>query len=261
MSTPENDSLAIVVPAYNEEASLGQTLCALSMQNLRANMHIVVDNASTDNTRQVAEVFARTNDGFPLMVIDEPQKGTGSAADTGFRAAVDMGYQFIARTDADTLPLSDWTNVIRANFLAQPNLRLLGGKRIPRRDDGYYKARDAVLWPLGVAVSRILSHGDNQTGGICGNNMATTSNTYEAVGGFPRVSIDTANDDREYELAVEAMFGRAALRIDHHLTVATSMRRTRSLGYLGLARHYARPEARANTGIDVRSTQLNVDFF
>jgi hypothetical protein len=85
--------------------------------------------------------------------------------------------------------------------------------------------------------------------------MATTADTYESIGGFPRAAIDTTNDDREYELAVETIYGRQALKIDTRLLVATSMRRTRSLGYLGLARYYKHPESRGQLAeIDVRET-------
>jgi glycosyltransferase involved in cell wall biosynthesis len=124
--------LAVVVPAYNEEASLEGTLDALYRQNFKGDAtHIVVNNASTDNTRGVAESFARLHDDFPLVVIDEPEKGTGSAADTGFRAAIGIGYPIIACTDADTLPDSNWSQIIHDNFTVQPALRLLGGQTRP----------------------------------------------------------------------------------------------------------------------------------
>ena len=96
-----NERLAIVVPFYNEP-EIGRTLDGLFTQSYRRDVnHYLVDNGSTDNTRDVIEEFRKEHEEFPLKIIEEGQKGTGAAADTGFTAAIQDGFTWVARTDAD----------------------------------------------------------------------------------------------------------------------------------------------------------------
>ncbi|HXR45731.1 MAG TPA: glycosyltransferase family A protein, partial [Pseudolysinimonas sp.] len=101
--------LAVVIPVFNEAAGIGPTLRALAAQEDDDFDAVFVDNGSTDGSAEVIRGF-----GHPRWrVIDEPQKGTGAAADTGMRAAIAAGAELLARTDADCLPRADWTAAIR----------------------------------------------------------------------------------------------------------------------------------------------------
>ena len=62
--------ISIIIPAYNEESSIGLVLDALPQEKLHEI--IVVDNGSTDATARVAEEHG-------ARVVKEPRKGYGSA--------------------------------------------------------------------------------------------------------------------------------------------------------------------------------------
>ena len=85
MSSP---LLSVIIPAHNEEnrlpASLEQVFSFLSLQPYEAEV-LVVENGSTDGTRQVAEGFAARHPN--LHVIHEPQRGKGLAVRRGMLAA------------------------------------------------------------------------------------------------------------------------------------------------------------------------------
>ncbi len=51
--------ISVIVPALNEEAVIGACLASLEQQKLSPNLFevIVVDNGSTDRTREVAAGF------------------------------------------------------------------------------------------------------------------------------------------------------------------------------------------------------------
>lgn len=252
MYNPEAN-LAVIVPAYNEAATIGATLTALYGQTYRhTSEHIVVDNGSTDATQEVIQHFVNDHGDFPLRVIEESQKGTGAAADTGMRAAIERGATVVARTDADTLPRSNWTNTISSHFDSQPDTQLLGG-RIMALHDHNYRSGDSLLMPLAVKGARIalaLRHCERSyLKAVTGGNMATKAQAYEAVGGFLRTSIDELDEDIAYSLQIAQSFGHRAITIDNQLIVETSMRRIRSQGWLGTALHHLLPERR------VRSTQ------
>ena len=62
--------ISIIIPAFNEESSIGLVLDALPQDKIREI--IVVNNNSTDDTARVATAHG-------ARVVEEPQKGYGSA--------------------------------------------------------------------------------------------------------------------------------------------------------------------------------------
>src|ERR1700722_17515689 len=77
--------LSFVVPAYNEEAYLPACLESILEQTLSLDPAlteiIVVNNASTDGTREVAMRYPG------VTVVDEPRKGLTFARQAGFAAS------------------------------------------------------------------------------------------------------------------------------------------------------------------------------
>lgn len=95
--------LSIIIPAYNEEKSIGKCLEALLKQNTTRKFEIIlVDNASTDKTAEVAEQFKEK---LNLKIVKEERKGRGIARKVGFENA--SGNIFLS-TDADTIVPSNW---------------------------------------------------------------------------------------------------------------------------------------------------------
>ena len=76
----ENVTISFVVPAYNEEKNLGWTLHAIIAEIKRSGCVaevIVVNNASTDRTAEIAACFPE------VIVVDEPEKGLVQARRAG----------------------------------------------------------------------------------------------------------------------------------------------------------------------------------
>jgi len=96
-STDEEEShnISIVIPAYNEEDTIGQVLeevCAVLNENNLIKEIIVVDDGSVDNTVQVVSKF-------PVKVIRHPyNKGYGASLKSGLREASN-GYAFTMDSD------------------------------------------------------------------------------------------------------------------------------------------------------------------
>jgi len=85
-------NLWIVVPAYNEEPRLEQSLTTLVGGPWNV---VVVDDGSTDRTNEIARRF-------PVWVLKHPVNcGQGAALKTGFDFAVDKGAEVIVTYDAD----------------------------------------------------------------------------------------------------------------------------------------------------------------
>ncbi|KPD32557.1 glycosyl transferase [Thermus scotoductus] len=94
--------ISVVIPAHNEEAFLPKALQAVLAQTLPPFEVIVVDNASTDRTREVAERFG-------VRVVYCPRKGVAYARQAGLLAA---RGEWVAMTDADSIPLPTWLQTL-----------------------------------------------------------------------------------------------------------------------------------------------------
>jgi dolichol-phosphate mannosyltransferase len=95
-AVPESPlSLAVVVPAYNEAAHIAGVLASIPV---RASKVIVVDDASTDDTASIAE---SCEDDRVTVIRRAQNAGVGAAMKTGYRVAIDAGYDLVAKMDAD----------------------------------------------------------------------------------------------------------------------------------------------------------------
>jgi glycosyltransferase involved in cell wall biosynthesis len=223
--------LWVIVPAYNEAARIGGTLDALEAQTDPDFTLLVVDNGSTDGTAAIAA--AR---GVPVLV--EPEKGVGSAVDTGFRHAIAAGATRLARTDADCLPGPGWIAAARASFGA--GAEMVCGRITARPDEHGPLGRLGfrLLVALAATFGRLRpAHHDKRYKAPyrmhAGNNMAITAALYQACGGMPRRPSPT---DRAFLNRVR----RTSPAIVHNpaMVVANSTRRLSAYGVVGTARWY-----------------------
>lgn len=113
--------LSFVVPAYNEEVLLPACLRAIQAEIDRTGASaeiVVVDNASTDRTSEVAHGFAG------VTVVHEARKGLVQARKAGFEASSGV---LVANIDADTLIGPGWIDRIEAEFARDPALVTISG--------------------------------------------------------------------------------------------------------------------------------------
>jgi glycosyltransferase involved in cell wall biosynthesis len=211
------------------------TLAALAAQRDRNYTLLLVDNGSTDGSADVVRRVLTTSPILRWQLIHEPHKGTGAAADTGFRFAIAAGATHIGRTDADCLPDPGWITAIRAGFAT--GAELLAGEIGPRLDEGPLRFGEVTLLRLVVAgaawFGRVRPGNRDRrylTGYVMapGNNLAITADLYVRCGGFPRTAIEEAHEDRALVNAVRLVTPNIAYRSD--MLVLNSLRRLRRWG-------------------------------
>ena len=165
--------ISLVIPAYNEEAYLGGCLDSV-LAHAKDGFHeiIVVDNASTDRTSEVAS-------GRPgVRVVPEPEKGLLSARQRGY---LESSGECIAFIDADTRMPAGWVDHVERVFAARPDAVSLSGPA--RYWDGKFWQRcvlNAAWWiaaPLGYWLAGYM---------IYGANFVVRRSALDAIGGFDR---------------------------------------------------------------------------
>lgn len=105
--------VSVVIPAYNEERRLPQTLPQV-LQFLRGQSFswevIVVDDGSVDRTAEIVAEMAREEPALRLLRL--PHRGKGSALRAGMLAAQGT-YRFLCDADL-SVPIEDLTNFLPA---------------------------------------------------------------------------------------------------------------------------------------------------
>lgn len=137
---------SVVVPAFNEEAVLGECLDSLAAQAYAGSVEVVVvDNASTDGTAALALRHG-------VRVVHEPQPGICFARQRGLASATG---EIVVTTDADTTVAVDWLQRIDDHFRARPDAVGVAG---PCRYVGgpwWSRAWTRLLFSLVAAVAAV----------------------------------------------------------------------------------------------------------
>jgi glycosyltransferase involved in cell wall biosynthesis len=218
---PENPFISVVIPAYNEENYIGNTLQSLLQQDFQDFEIIVVDNASEDRTGEIAMRFG-------ARVVYEGKRTVGAARQRG---CLEAKGEIIAMTDADTILPPNWLSRIAEEFKRDEELVAFGG--LYRLYSGPVLARlwihhfAHLLWIFDKWMS-------NGYWNIPGSNIAFRKDAFLKVGGF-REDLPIGEDvDLSLRLA---RVGKVALA--YRFRVATSGRRYRK-GFLKGTMTYAK---------------------
>jgi glycosyltransferase involved in cell wall biosynthesis len=122
--------ISVVLGTYNRAASLRITLESFSKLICPPNLSwelLVVDNNSTDSTREEIEKFAGTAS-FPVRYIFEQQQGRSAALNAGIAAA---NGEIISFTDDDVYLHPDWLSNLKRGF-DQFDCAAVAGRVVPQ---------------------------------------------------------------------------------------------------------------------------------
>ena len=226
--------LSFVIPAYNEEAYLPACLESIldQIKGLDSLTEIiVVNNASTDATREVALRYPG------VIVVDEPRKGLTFARQAGFAAS---SGELIANVDSDSRLTPGWV----ANVLSAFNAQVPSGKRPLAAYSGpilYYDLtpRQRILvhvfyltaWTTYAMNRYILRVGSMVQGG----NFVTSRWALEEIGGF-NLAISFYGEDTDIARRLNDV---GEVRFTFDLKMFSSARRLKKEGMLTMAARYS----------------------
>jgi glycosyltransferase involved in cell wall biosynthesis len=249
--------LSFVVPAYNEEAYLPACLESILSQidprtsGLPAGTCeiIVVNNASTDRTRDIALSFLHAG----VRVIDEPRKGLTFARQAGFAASTG---DLIANVDSDSRLTPHWVAKVLSTF-AEADAKVQAASRSHSDAAGHLTKEIKPLAALSGPVvyydltprQRLLVHVFYLTAWttyainryilrvgsmVQGGNFVTSRAALLQIGGF-NTAISFYGEDTDIARRLNAV---GEVRFTFNLRMFSSARRLKSEGMLTMAWRY-----------------------
>src|SRR3990167_3155537 len=172
--------ISFVIPAHNEEAVIGKCLASVFKEINRSRTSIdtevvVVDNASTDRTREEALKFPN------VTVVRENLKGLVYARRAGWVATVG---DIVANIDADTMVPAGWLSTVMSEFAKDKNLVALSGPYlyydIPVWENLLVKVFYFFGWLIYLFTHFVLNKGAMLQGG----NFILRRDACDRAGGF-----------------------------------------------------------------------------
>jgi glycosyltransferase involved in cell wall biosynthesis len=216
--------LSIVIPAYNEEEYISYCLDSLNRyisDDSRLLEIIVVDNASTDKTAEVAGRFPG------VKIINEPRKGASCARQRGLDEA--QG-DLVAFLDADTGINEDWLDRIYEQFNESEELVGLSGPAYFFDLPSWHNTAMRTYYNL-------IAKPTHKTTGymVLGSNFVARIGVLKSIGGFD-TSISFYGDDANIGRRLSKA-GR--VEFDRKFVVSTSGRRMIAEGPVRVSMRYA----------------------
>ncbi|MCX6713795.1 MAG: glycosyltransferase family 2 protein, partial [Candidatus Vogelbacteria bacterium] len=221
--------LSFVIPAYNEEAYIGRCLEAIAeaIEGKDYDLEvIVVNNASTDKTEEVAGSYNG------VIVVNEPNKGLVRARQAGFVATTG---DLIANIDADTVLPAGWIDTVFKEFASDEKIVALSGPYT------YYDLSPALNYTikfyywLGKIICGLTQFFFKKGAMVQGGNFVLKRSALEKIGGFNVAEFDFYGEDTDIALRMSKV-GKVKFTFD--LPMVTSGRRLAGEGVIRMSLKY-----------------------
>lgn len=201
---------SVVLSTYNRGSMLGDAIQSLLLLDPSSPRHeiIIVDNNSTDHTRELVESIIPSANGR-LSYVFEPRQGLSYGRNAGIAASRGA---IIAFTDDDVRVSPNWLVTLEETFKRYADIAYIGGKVLP-------------IWPGPLpswfhyashsASLALCDHGDKvrditPENFVCmvGANLAIRRHVFETIGAFdPRFQhlpgARSATEDHDFQIRMQ----------------------------------------------------------
>lgn len=133
------ESKLVIIPTYNEKENIEKII--RKVRSLEGDFHVlVIDDGSPDGTASIVKSLMGEFEGSLFILERQGKLGLGTAYLTGFKWALEHGYDYITEMDADFSHNPD--DLIRLIAACKEGGDVAIGSR-------YCKGISVVNWPIG----------------------------------------------------------------------------------------------------------------
>jgi len=197
-----NSLVSVIIPAYNAEKYIEETIQSVLKQTHSNFELIVVDDGSTDNTIKLAELTSKNNS--EITVIKQKNSGVSIARNTGFQASKG---NYVAFLDADDVWLPDCLELMLKRFSNDESLGLVQCD-YQKIDESSKKEEEIYSFEKeGYILEELLLGGNGKhIWGICG--VLVKREVIEKVGAFDKDLSNGADHEFYFRVAKQYKIGR-----------------------------------------------------
>lgn len=112
-------TISIVIPVYNEQATIAECLDSLNKQNIHGLNVVVVDDGSTDKTVELIDSEKERLDNLKISLLKQDHKGPGAARNIG-----------VSKTNGDILVFVDADMEFSHDFIEKLTKPIVDGQSI-----------------------------------------------------------------------------------------------------------------------------------
>ncbi len=221
--------ISFVIPAYNEEKYIGDCLRSVITATNELPFPteiVVVNNASTDRTKEVASGFSG------VRVVDEPKKGLTRARQRGVESTTG---ELVACVDSDVRIPKDWPHKALKAFEESPDLVCLSGPFIYYDLSAFTRMMVKLFYLMGILFYRASRFIVGRGALVQGGNFILRRSALEKIGGFD-TTIEFFGEDTD---TARRMSEVGRVEFISELSVLSSGRRLQSHGIFNTGVTYA----------------------
>lgn len=180
---------SIVIPTYNRPEQLAVCLQACARLDYPRDRFevIVVDDGGVEPLDGIVACFHGT---LTLKLLQQENTGPAAARNRG---ASEAAGEFLAFTDDDCAPASDWLKALGRHCVASPDC-VVGGRTVNALTGNVYSTASQLLISYLCSFYNAISHNARF---FPSSNLAFPTKQFRAVGGFDVTYPRAAAEDRE----------------------------------------------------------------
>jgi glycosyltransferase involved in cell wall biosynthesis len=222
-------TVSFAIPAYNEERTIGPCVASVLRESRRCGRPVeivVVDNASTDRTAEIASSYPG------VRVVREPRKGLSHARQAGYIAS---RGDLVACIDADSILPRGWIDRAVAAFERDRRLVALSGPYF-YYDLSSFTQLFVILWYLSAVVIMVVAqHVARRSAMMQGGNYVVRRSALERIGGY-NTAVTFYGEETDLASRLVPM---GIVRFSFRFRLRTSGRRIRKEGVVATGSNYA----------------------
>lgn len=140
MNTPKRSDSLVIIPMYNECENAAAIIDAVLALPAKFDI-LVIDDNSPDGTADIVRGKIKEHPDRVMLISRSGKLGLGTAYITGFKRAIELGYEFICEMDADFSHNPADLVKMRAEVIDDDADVVIGSR--------YISGVNVVNWPMG----------------------------------------------------------------------------------------------------------------
>jgi hypothetical protein len=170
---------AVVIAAHNGERHLEEAIESVRQQTLEDIEIVVVDDASSDGTREIVSRIAAVDP--RVRYVSAEARSAGAARNIGWRSCQ---APFVANLDQDDLAEPERLEEQREYLLAHPDVGLVGSFCHLIDGEGRRRGNMAMIWEPDVVTESILG---GELGHVTHSTAMFRRDVLEQLGGYREI--------------------------------------------------------------------------